>query len=78
MPSYADTHDCILSVRHAGTKNFYGMLVYLGDECLYRRITYIILDTYSEVRRMFSRVHALIYSNTRYKDFEIILKEGYR
>ena len=30
MPSYADVHDCILPVRHAGTKNFNGMLVYLG------------------------------------------------
>ena len=30
MPSYADVHDCILTVRHAGTKNFNGMLVYLG------------------------------------------------
>ena len=31
MPSYADVHDCILSVRHAGTKNVNGMLVYLGS-----------------------------------------------
>ena len=30
MPSYADVHDCILPVRHAGTKNFNGVLVYLG------------------------------------------------
>ena len=30
MSSYADVHDCILPVRHAGTKNFNGMLVYLG------------------------------------------------
>ena len=30
MPSYADVHDCILTVRRAGTKNFNGMLVYLG------------------------------------------------
>ena len=32
MPSYADVHDCILPVRHAGTKNFNGMIVYLGEK----------------------------------------------
>ena len=30
IPSYADVHDCILSVRHAGTKNVNSMLVYMG------------------------------------------------